>query len=612
MHDEKVLFGPWQYPMMIARTMMRIAWFLKQSGAKHERAQLARRLLTNGRFARVVCGMNKKLASSTPSEMIASGTALRHLTTVKRGGMIANVQETLIDLHKLLDLEINHHPSTSPPTLEHKAMLFDLSVRLCNDYRQLPPIKLHYKVGCPRKAVLEYLALQCRPSVDVVSEAIRKFQEKHGKAGNDDAVKLNRRASNASYPLNQLRHVCTPVFERIVRLCLESDTRLGLQFVMELRSDLQQWMKVVKGQRSTTQAASSDEAAVDGDLDALYKELLQLDLSLSDFLALWFAPGMLYIDRVTYDATPASVIETIAKHEAVHPVTDLDDLKRRLASDRRVFGLFHSLLDKSRFNPVVVLHCSLLQDVPAHMSDLHDKAFTSEQNPMVAAFYSISNLQSQSLAGIGLGEYLIKQAVALLQSEFHGGIETYCTLSPLPGFRSWLQSTVFATGKFAMGDPHRLLQILRHDEDNANPSQHGLVEALAQHLKCTTDECLVRLVEMLTETGHERWNEQPEVVRSAMHRLAARYLLIEKHRNKPLDAVARFHIGNGAELYRINVGADLTPKGWRQSFGCMVNYRYVLEDVHENQRAFEQSHRVATSDDLERELTVGINTTSID
>jgi malonyl-CoA decarboxylase len=595
---------------MIARTMMRIAWFLKQSGSKHKRAQLVPRLFTNGRFVRLLGGMNVRLALSTSMSSVASGEALRHLTTMKRGGMFPNVQETLIELHKLLDLEGYHQPTTSPPTLEHKAMLLDLSLRLCNAYRQLPPIKLHYEVGCPRKTVLEYLALQCRPSVDVVSQAILTFQEKHTKsmptvvAGLDDASRfILQHAPHASYPLNQLRHVCTPVFERIVRLCLESDTRLGLQFVMELRSDLQQWIKVVKGQRSTTHTASSAEAINDGDLDTLYKELLQLDLSLSDFLELWFAPGMLHIDRVTYDGTPASVIETIAKHEAVHPVTDLDDLKRRLASGRRVFGLFHSLLDKSRFNPVVVLHCSLLQDVPARMPDLHDKTSASQHVPLVVAFYSISNLQSQSLVGIGLGEYLIKQAVALLQSEFHGGIETYCTLSPLPGFRSWLQSAVCAKGKFAIGDPHRLLRIARHDdEDTANPPPQDQVEALARHLKCPTDECLVRLVKMLNDTGHERWNEQPEVVRSVMHTLAARYLLLEKHRNKPLDAVARFHVGNGAEVYRINVGADLTPKGWRQSFGCMVNYRYVLEDVHGNQREFEQSHHVATSDDLEREL----------
>jgi malonyl-CoA decarboxylase len=515
--------------------------------------------------------------------------------------MNPSVQESLIELHKLLDVEVHHHPSTSPPTSEHKAMLFDLSVRLCNEYRQLPSIKLDYKIACPRRAVIEYLALQCRPSVDVVRDAILKFQEKHAK-GTADATKHNRHAANSSYPLNQLRYACTPVFERIVRLCLESDTRLGLQFVMELRSDLRQWMAVLKGQRSATHAGSSADAISDGDLDALYKELIQLDFSLSDFLALWFAPGMLCIDRVTYDATPASVIETIAKHEAVHPVTDLNDLKRRLASDRRVFGLFHSQLDKSRFNPVVVLHCSLLVEVPARMSDLHDETYTSQQEPTVATFYSISNLQSHSLAGIGLGEYLIKQAVARLQSEFHGGIKTYCTLSPLPGFRSWLQSTVCATGKFALGDPHRLLQVAGYDKDSASQPPNDLVEALAQHLECLTEVCLVRLVEMLNETGPERWNEQPEVVRSAMQTLAARYLLSEKHRNKPLDAVARFHIGNGAEVYRINAGADLLPKGWRQSFGCMVNYRYVLEDVHENQREFEQSHRVATSGVLEREL----------
>jgi malonyl-CoA decarboxylase len=87
-----------------------------------------------------------------------------------------------------------------------------------------------------------------------------------------------------------------------------------------------------------------------------------------------------------------------------------------------------------------------------------------------------------------------------------------------------------------------------------------------------------------------------------MRQLAARYLLLEKHRNKPLDAVARFHIGNGAQLYRVNVGADLSSKGWRNSFGCMVNYRYVLDDIHQNQIKHERSNDIPIGDELREQI----------
>jgi malonyl-CoA decarboxylase len=226
------------------------------------------------------------------------------------------------------------------------------------------------------------------------------------------------------------------------------------------------------------------------------------------------------------------------------------------------------------------------------MPEVHKEHEIKDHSPSVAAFYSISNLQPLSLAGIGLGEYLIKKAVAELQAEFHGDIETYCTLSPLPDFRSWLKATVSGTGKFALHESSSLLTV-QTGRDSASASQ--LLDSLALHLNCPTDRCLVKLVERLDEAGPNNWKDQPEIVYAVVRQLAARYLLLEKHRSKPLDSVARFHIGNGAELYRINVGADLSSKGWRNSYGCMVNYRYVLEDLHRNRIRFEESYGIQTS-----------------
>ena len=92
--------------------------------------------------------------------------------------------------------------------------------------------------------------------------------------------------------------------------------------------------------------------------------------------------------------------------EAVHPLRSLDDLRSRLGPDRRVFGLFHPLLPNE---PLVFVHVSLQPDIPNSMKQV---LITPAQlvNPKVAAFYSISNGQ-RGLAGVGLGEFLIKGAV---------------------------------------------------------------------------------------------------------------------------------------------------------------------------------------------------------
>jgi len=259
--------------------------------------------------------------------------------------------------------------------------------------------------------------------------------------------------------------------------------------------------------------------------------------------------------------TPAACIETIAKQEAVHPVKSLDDLRNRLGPDRRVFGLFHPLLPSNQ--PLVVLHVSLQKhDIPSSMEQVH--LSSSADNPRVAAFYSISNLQS-GLSGVGLGEFLIKEAVQLLRGELPT-LDTFVTLSPIPRFRKWLEDKVIhERGKFEVPS-HKLI-------DDAN-----LLSRLARGLRCNDEgEALSVLVSELADQGPESAQSlmlgDEAVVEEVLTRLAARYLAVEKHRRKPLDGVARFHVANGAELSIINWMADPSSKGWRNSFGLMVNYR---------------------------------------
>ncbi len=59
--------------------------------------------------------------------------------------------------------------------------------------------------------------------------------------------------------------------------------------------------------------------------------------------------------------------------------------------------------------------------------------------------------------------------------------------------------------------------------------------------------------------------------------------------------MARFHLGNGARLERINWLADTSEKGLREGHGLMVNYRYELDDIEKNHEAYAQDGTVAAS-----------------
>ena len=79
-------------------------------------------------------------------------------------------------------------------------------------------------------------------------------------------------------------------------------------------------------------------------------------------------------------------------------------------------------------------------------------------------------------------------------------------------------------------------------------------------------------------------------------RLAAHYFLNAKAVDgRPVDPVARFHLGNGARLDRINWLGDSSPKGLREAHGLMVNYRYEIRDIEKNHEAYENDGTVAAS-----------------
>jgi malonyl-CoA decarboxylase len=470
--------------------------------------------------------------------------------------------------------------NTSHASQSHQskqATLRELAHTVCLGYRKLPPIKLTDTELSPRRDVILHLAATCTtPSETFVQEAVANYTNTNTRMQNvshnsKDDPDVRLRFMNSCV---RLREACSSHYEQVLQCLLEQNSAEGIRFIVSFREDLRQWILLIPPKSN----------------DDLVPQLKQLDSHLLQLLSTWFSPGMLEIRRITYETTPASIIETIAVREAVHPMKSLDDLRTRLGSGRRVFCLFHPLLPEQ---PLVILHVSLQEEIPASMTPVLESSSSSSSShqgkesahchphPSVATFYSISSLQP-GLAGVGLGEYLIKEAAKLLVQELPD-VHTFVTLSPLPRFRRWLEERcVNTSGKFASTD-------LIGTKD---------LDRLAEYLDCPPDDqILAVLLERLRNQGPDVTVEKDGAwLEPILVKLAARYLIQEKHRRKPLDGVARFHVGNGAQVFRINWAADLSRKGWHNSFGLMVNYRYDLETVQENQAKYETDYHIPVGD----------------
>jgi malonyl-CoA decarboxylase len=264
------------------------------------------------------------------------------------------------------------------------------------------------------------------------------------------------------------------------------------------------------------------------------KRLLALDVEMEYMFSTWFDVGFLELRRISWDS-PASLVEKLIKYEAVHDIRSWADVKNRLDSDRRCYGFFHPRLPGE---PLIFVEVALVNEVAASITPLLDEAAAPADldRATTAIFYSISNTQA-GLRGVSFGDSLIKRVVESLHQEFPR-LRTFATLSPIPGLRGWL----------AKHAPAELLQAW--------------------------------------EKAAELGEKSPQ--RLALMQWAARYLGKEQHDGKPLDPVARFHLGNGARVERLNWAADPSAKGFKQSYGLMVNYLYDLKKLDKNRAALAQ------------------------
>jgi len=249
--------------------------------------------------------------------------------------------------------------------------------------------------------------------------------------------------------------------------------------------------------------------------------------------------------------TPPAILEQIVKYEAVHAIRGDADLRRRLQDDRRCYALFSAALPGQ---PLIFIEMAFTRGICGDVSSLLDT-----ESPVVepkscdcGTFYSISSCD-EGLRGIPFGNALIRAVVEQLRHETPW-VGTFATVSPVPGFRTWLEEVARRRG--------------------------GV------------------LLEAFDALSERAWMEDPALSRrleALLMPACAAYLVSAKRGDEPLDPVARFHLGNGARLERINWLGDRSPAGLQRSAGIVANYVYDLPSVDSNQHAYRTAHRIATA-----------------
>jgi len=232
--------------------------------------------------------------------------------------------------------------------------------------------------------------------------------------------------------------------------------------------------------------------------------------------------------------SPAHILEKIIAYEAVHAIDSWDDLRRRLEPTDR--RCFAFFHPAMPDEPLIFVEVALTEGVASSVQSLlaEDRVTLLAEETDTAVFYSISNCQA-GLASISFGNSLIKQVAADLATDLPG-LGTFVTLSPIPGLNGWMTEQSV-------------------DLTDADPAQ--------------------------------------------LRAVAARYLLTAKRKDGfPLDPVARFHLGNGATVHAVHLGADMSAKGLAQSGGTMVNYLYDLDQVTQNHEKFAASQTIAASNEV--------------
>ncbi|HEV8464879.1 MAG TPA: malonyl-CoA decarboxylase, partial [Pseudolabrys sp.] len=294
------------------------------------------------------------------------------------------------------------------------------------------------------------------------------------------------------------------------------------------------------------------------------EDLRAVDDDFVHLFSSWFNRGFLVLRRIDW-STPAIILEKIIRYEAVHEIHDWEDLRRRIDSpDRRCYAFFHpALVDE----PLIFVEVALTRDVPPAIAPIlgKDREVVEIDKARSATFYSISNCQ-RGLAGVSFGNFLIKQVVEEVSRE-RPKLSTFVTLSPVTNFAHWLKR--------------------ERSEENSSALTEG-------------DKASLTLLDQPDWWRNE--DTAAQVQDSVMRAAAWYYLRARNDRGMPVDAVARFHLGNGARLERINWLADTSDRAMAQAHGLMVNYLYDPNEIEKNHEAYAEGRTVVASGAVQRLL----------
>ncbi|KFB67301.1 malonyl-CoA decarboxylase [Candidatus Accumulibacter vicinus] len=326
----------------------------------------------------------------------------------------------------------------------------------------------------------------------------------------------------------------------------------GVKFLVDLRADLLRFVEKDAALRS-------------------------LDRELESRLGAWFDVGFLELQRITW-SSPAALLEKLIEYEAVHQIRSWSDLKNRLDSDRRCYAFFHPRMPMEPLIFVEVALTEHLADNVQTLLDEHAPVFDAHR-ANTAIFYSISNTQV-GLRGVSFGNFLLKRVVDDLKRDYPR-LVNFATLSPLPSFRHWAEKNPEPWPQaFSAADLERIKRHLTPDMPQPADASD--------------------LAKLLADA---RWMNDARLARALQHgllRLAARYLLTTSKSGRPYDPVARFHLGNGARIERLNYLADTSARGQQQSYGLMVNYLYDPDTIEANVEAFSRSGEIAAAATIRR------------
>ncbi|XP_042268600.1 malonyl-CoA decarboxylase, mitochondrial [Thunnus maccoyii] len=359
---------------------------------------------------------------------------------------------------------------------------------------------------------------------------------------------------------DRLRYNLTPRYRQLLNHI--SRVEGGVKFLVDLRADV---LEII--------SSKAIESPHIRDLNGTLKSLLSE----------WFSVGLLRLERITWQS-PCEILQKISQYEAVHPVRNWTDLKRRVGPYRRCYAFTHAAMPGE---PLVVLHVALTEDISDNIQSIVREFGTLDVEEDVnkinaAIFYSISSTQA-GLQGVELGNYLIKRVVRELQSEFPH-MAQFSSLSPIPGFSSWLQGLLSQYRKEGRGS------------DLLSEQEWGEVEQATDSAPGTP--AIDALRKLISTSEWMRSERLTRVLEPVLMRLCAWYLYGEKRRGYALNPVANFHLQNGAIMWRLNWHADTSPRGVANSCGIMVNYRYFLNETSTNSALYLQNKVITASEQV--------------